>query len=211
MMKLKMAVYREKLAGPIYPNANGVHNAIWVVSGCLFFDGKDVAANQGVYLSAEKISEIEATADTEILRFELRDISNSDTSVFCEQMVLSSEFNWSANSAFLRLDQVSFPPAACAYRHVHPGAGIRYLTEGALEIHSDHSLDMMKEGDAWFEDINSPVQARAPEKQTASFVRAMILPQEFFGKPTLQYLDPADESKPRLQTNQRFFDQVLTF
>ena len=110
---------------------------------------------------------------------------------------------------FLRLDQINFPPGACAYRHIHPGAGIRYLTCGELEIQSDHGSESMAAGSAWFEDANSPVKAVASQTEPTAFVRAMVLPVEYFGKPTINYLDRADDNKPKLQTNTRFFDQPI--
>ena len=122
--------------------------------------------------------------------------------------LLFEHFDSDAGEAVLRLDQINFPPGACAYRHTHPGPGIRYLVEGELEIVSDQHRQVMATGSAWFEDANSPVRATAGAAP-ASFVRAMVLPIDFLGKPTLNILSPEDATKPRLQTNKRFFDQVI--
>lgn len=111
----------------------------------------------------------------------------------------------------MRMDQVSFPIGARAYRHVHPGPGIRYLTEGELAVQSDHGTEQMETGKAWFEDANSPVRATASQLQSTAFVRTMVLPIEYLGKPTITYLNSEDDDKPRLQTNTRFFDQPIDF
>jgi hypothetical protein len=78
-----------------------------------------------------------------------------------------------------------------------------------LEFQSDHHVETMNVHNSWFKDANSPVKATAGDAPTA-FIRAMILPPEFDGKPTLAILDPEDQTKPRLQTNRRFFDQRIT-
>lgn len=67
----------------------------------------------------------------------------------------------------------------------------------------------MTVGDAWFEASNSPVRATASDKEPTAFVRAMVLPLEFLGKPTITYLNAEDDDKPRLQTNTRYFDKVI--
>ncbi len=112
------------------------------------------------------------------------------------------------SGALIRLDQVSFPPGAIAYRHIHPGPGFRYLADGALQIISDHHEEAATPGHIWFEPANSPVRAEAsPDHNLTRFLRLMLLPVECEGKPTINILDPADREKPRLQTTHRFFDQ----
>lgn len=87
---------------------------------------------------------------------------------------------------------------------------MRYLVRGGLEIKSDHSAERMGNGNAWFEDANSPVKATASTTQSSLFIRAMVLPIEFEGKPTIKFLNPEDIDKPKVQTNHRFFDQRVT-
>jgi quercetin dioxygenase-like cupin family protein len=100
-----------------------------------------------------------------------------------------------------RLDRVEFPPGGIAYRHVHPGPGIRYLLYGELTIDRvggdvPHTYYV---GDAWFEDAEDPVRATASELEDTAFVRVLLLPAEWAGKRTIRYVDPADEDRPRLQ------------
>jgi quercetin dioxygenase-like cupin family protein len=99
----------------------------------------------------------------------------------------------------LRCDRVDFPPGAVAYRHVHPGPGIRRLLHGELTIEADDHVHTYRAGGAWFEDAGYPVRATALASDDTAFVRVMVLPADWAGKRTVRYLDPADEDKPKLQ------------
>jgi quercetin dioxygenase-like cupin family protein len=99
-----------------------------------------------------------------------------------------------------RLDRVDFPPGGVAYRHVHPGPGIRFLLHGELTIdRSGEEPHSYRSGEAWFEGADDPVLARASATDETAFVRVLLLPAEWAGKRTIRYVDPADEDKPRLQ------------
>ena len=111
----------------------------------------------------------------------------------------------------MRLDQVTFPPGAVAYRHVHAGSGFRYLTVGQLEVASDHHIETAVPGDSWFEPAQSPVRATASlDHLTTSFVRFMVLPVAFEGRPSIQILDPSEAAMPRLQQTYRHFEHILS-
>ena len=100
----------------------------------------------------------------------------------------------------VRLDRVDFPPGGIAYRHVHPGPGIRYLLHGELTIdRSDGDPRTHRGGGAWFEGADDPVLATASTTEDTAFVRVLLLPAEWAGKRTIRYVDRADEDKPRLQ------------
>lgn len=139
--------------------------------------------------------------------FDSRHNTPTDLSQIRKTPILSNHIHTTLTSAILRLDQVDFPPKAIAYRHTHPGAGIRYLVHGSLHIQSDHAEQQMEQGQAWFEDADSPVKATAGSNSAACFIRLMLLPMKFEGQPTLNTLDPVDAAQPRLQTNTRYFDQ----
>lgn len=123
--------------------------------------------------------------------------------------ILHQSFEWPGGESVLRLDRVNFPPGARAYRHIHPGPGIRTLIGGSLEIASDHETTQFEAGQAWFEEANSPVQATAAQVSDTAFIRMMVLPSAYHGKPTLRLLNAEDEARPRLQTNERFFDEMI--
>jgi quercetin dioxygenase-like cupin family protein len=102
--------------------------------------------------------------------------------------------NW-----ILRCDRVDFPPGGIAYRHVHPGPGIRRLLFGELTIEAPDGTRTYHPGESWHEGANLPVLATASKTEDSAFVRVMLLPAEWEGKRTIRYVDPADEEKPKLQ------------
>ena len=99
----------------------------------------------------------------------------------------------------LRCDRVDFPPGGVAYRHAHPGPGIRRLLHGELTIARDDGERTYRAGQSWFEDVDDPVMATASATQETAFVRVLLLSGEWASKRTIRYLDPADEEKPKLQ------------
>ncbi len=108
-----------------------------------------------------------------------------------------------------RLDRIDFPPGGIAYRHVHPGPGIRYLLHGELTIDRGGDSHTYGARDAWFEGADDPVLATASTRQETAFVRVLLLPAEWAGKRTIRYVDPADEDKPRLQRATIFSEEQL--
>jgi quercetin dioxygenase-like cupin family protein len=99
----------------------------------------------------------------------------------------------------VRCDRVDFPPGGVAFRHTHPGPGIRRLLFGELTIDADGGARTYGPGQAWFEDAGYPVLATASTAEDTAFVRVLLLPREWEGKRTIRYLDPTDEEKPKLQ------------
>jgi quercetin dioxygenase-like cupin family protein len=99
----------------------------------------------------------------------------------------------------LRCDRVDFSPGAVAYRHVHPGPGIRRLLHGELTIARERDTHTYRAGESWFEDADDPVVATASATEDTAFVRVLLLPAAWQGRRTIRYLDPADDEKPKLQ------------
>jgi hypothetical protein len=99
----------------------------------------------------------------------------------------------------VRCDRIDFPPGGVAYRHVHPGPGIRRILHGELTIDRDGDTRTYHAGESWLEEANDPVLATASPTEDTAFVRVLLLPAEWAGKRTIRYLDPADELKPKLQ------------
>jgi hypothetical protein len=110
----------------------------------------------------------------------------------------------------MRCDRIDFPPGGVAYRHTHPGAGIRRLLFGSIRIEGPvGTVEDVEPGDAWFEGFDHPVLATASATEPSAFVRVMLLPREWEGKRTIRYVDPADEEKPKLQLPTVFFDRPV--
>jgi hypothetical protein len=109
----------------------------------------------------------------------------------------------------MRCDRVDFPPRGIAYRHTHPGPGIRCLLFGSIRIESGGETHEFGPLEPWFESGPEPVLAFASEDEETAFVRVMLLPREWEGKRTIRYVDAADEDKPRLQRATVFFDEPI--
>jgi quercetin dioxygenase-like cupin family protein len=118
----------------------------------------------------------------------------ADGAKLSEAVALDRSTQW-----LMRCDRVDFPPDGVAYRHTHPGPGIRYLLFGSIRIETRGQPHDYGPGEAWFESGPEPVLARVSETDGTAFVRVMLLPREWEGRRTIRYVDPADEEKPKLQ------------
>ncbi len=128
-----------------------------------------------------------------------------------EGAALSVRLDLDASVAWMmRCDRIDFPPGGVAYRHTHPGAGIRRLLFGSIRIEGPDG-DAAEHGPvgSWFEGFDYPVLATASTDEPTAFVRVMLLPCEWEGKRTIRYVDPADEEKPKLQRPTVFFDRPI--
>lgn len=219
-----MSVYREHwpantvLQPGRQTSCTDCHQAIWHSSGECFVNNAKVATGTGLYVASDVVFSTGADHPVQALRFVFCLCAKSSCAAFTvndqqhiqRTLVVASSFTTLRHIAVLRLDQVDFPPGAVAYKHTHPGPGIRYLVSGALQIESDHGVQNFSQGEAWFEDANSPVQATASEHEKSCFVRLLLLPAEFAGQATLTLVNPEDTNKPRLQSNTRYFDKEIT-
>ena len=109
----------------------------------------------------------------------------------------------------LRCDRIDFPPGGVAYRHTHPGPGIRRLLFGSIRIETAGAVHEYGPGGTWFESGPEPVYAAASETEPTAFVRVLLLPREWEGRRTIRYVDPADEEKPKLQRPTVYFDRPI--
>ena len=131
--------------------------------------------------------------DGSALRWELLEDAPADA-LLAAEVELDEDVEW-----LLRLDRVDFPPGGVAYRHTHPGPGIRYLLFGRIRIESGGETHEYGPGEPWFESGPEPVLATASKTEPSAFLRGMLLPREWEGKRTIRYVDPHDEEKPMLQ------------
>jgi hypothetical protein len=137
------------------------------------------------------------------LHWELLDDAPADA-LLAAAVELDRDLDW-----FMRLDRVDFPPGGVAYRHTHPGPGIRCLLFGSIRIESAGETHEYGPFEPWFESGPEPVFAAASSTEPSAFVRAMLLPREWQGKRTIRYVDPADDEKPKLQRATVFLEQPV--
>ena len=141
--------------------------------------------------------------DGTTLHWELLDDAPADA-MLAADVELDPRVEW-----LMRLDRVDFPPGGVAYRHTHPGPGIRCLLFGSIRIESGGETREYGPFEPWFESGPEPVFAAASTTEPSAFVRAMLLPWEWHGKRTIRYVDPADEEKPKVQRATVFVDQPV--
>jgi quercetin dioxygenase-like cupin family protein len=110
----------------------------------------------------------------------------------------------------IRCDRVDFPPGGVAYRHTHPGPGIRVLLAGRIRIDSAGESHEYGPGEWWYESGPEPVFAAASQDEATAFVRVMLVPRGLEGQRTIRYVDPADEEKPKLQRARIYLEEPLT-
>jgi quercetin dioxygenase-like cupin family protein len=109
----------------------------------------------------------------------------------------------------MRCDRVDFQPGGIAYRHTHPGPGIRYLLFGGITIDSEGAEHTYGPGEPWFERGPDPVLATTSDEEPSAFVRVLVLPAEWAGRRTISYVDPADADKPKTQRATIFLEQPV--
>ena len=136
------------------------------------------------------------------LRFELEEAPREDA-------LLSAAVDPGADW-LMRCDRVDFPPGGVAYRHTHPGPGIRCLLHGRIRIESEGDVGEYGPLEPWFESGPEPVFAAAAEQEETAFVRVMLLPPDWAGRRTISYVDPTDAEKPKTQRATVFLEEPLS-
>jgi hypothetical protein len=169
-------------------------------------DGAEaVPGNRVVYdLTRNEAHFGEAAVDGPALVWELTE-GGTDGAALSVDLELDPWVEW-----LMRCDRIDFPPGGVAYRHTHPGAGIRRLLFGSIRIEGPDGTHDHGPGGAWYEGVDYPVLATASATEPSAFVRVLLLPSEWGGKRTITYVDPADEDKPKLQKPTVFFDQPIS-
>jgi hypothetical protein len=109
----------------------------------------------------------------------------------------------------MRLDRVTFPLGGEALTHVHAAAGVRCLETGNLLLESLGKRYRVWPGDSWVEHGPDRVYAKASEKVVSSFVRVMIVPEEYRGRSTITYVRPEDKDRPKLQSYKRYLEESI--
>jgi hypothetical protein len=108
-----------------------------------------------------------------------------------------------------RLDQISNTAGRIADRHQHPGPGIRCLLEGTFNVAQDaESARNLLPGDAWWEPGPDTVIAWGSRQMGAKFMRGMILPAEWEGKPTATWLS-GEVAGPRPGNWKLYVDKLI--
>jgi hypothetical protein len=144
-----------------------------------------------------------ASVEGPALRFE-REKEPGPDALLSAEVELDPGERW-----LMRCDRVDFPPGGIAYRHTHPGPGVRCLLFGGIRIESGGEAHDYGPLEPWFESGPEAVVATTSEAEESAFVRVMLLPREWAGKRTIRYVDPADAEKPKTQSATVFLDEPI--
>lgn len=207
---MKMSVSKGWSSPKNHVECRADYSALWISRGSAVHNGNVIYCGAGVLLRRGERVSITGSDPCHWVRFDLSRNEVAHDALSSSDVVLPElQRN---GSILLRLDQVTFPPRGVAYRHIHSGAGYRYLVEGSLKVIGDTAEEVAYQGHAWFEGANSPVRAEASaDFETTSFVRFMVLPAVFLGKPTIEILDPEERRLPRVQTTKRHTESLVYF
>jgi hypothetical protein len=88
---------------------------------------------------------------------------------------------------------------------------MRVLIEGGIRIETHGRSTSYGPGGAWYETGPDPVFAQAAADRPSRFVRVMILPRALLGKSSIEYLNPEDATKPKVQQYKGLVDASIAF
>ena len=210
MSHYALTLYQDRLAPATSVAVPGVPRVIYVVDGGaeVTCDTVRTKVESGVaWHGTTACAVVAGPRGARMLRFELRAGASAPAG---GDVLLDHPIALDPGQLYLmRCDRVDFAPGGEALPHGHRGGGIRWLSEGELEVRvGGHPGRLVKPGEAWFESGVEPVHAIASREVATSFIRVSILPREIQGKTSIVYVDPAHASvKPRRYTV--FVDQPI--
>jgi quercetin dioxygenase-like cupin family protein len=187
----------------------------YCASGELSINEATIVSNEA-HFSAEPCRIGAGAAGAHVLRFELIAAATGEEGLLhgdgaTSRLKLAHEVELEGSEGHLmRCDRVDFPPGAIAQRHTHVGPGIRCLLKGHLRVETGGRSHELAPFDAWYEAGPETVLATAAEDLESAFVRGMVLPRELMGKPSVRYLNPDEQDKPKPLGRTNFLDQFIT-
>ena len=114
-----------------------------------------------------------------------------------------------AGAWLVRCDRVDFPPGGVAYLPHASRPRAARAPQGAIRIETQGASHEYGPFESWYETGPDPVYAAASRDEDTAFVRVLVLPQEWAGRRTIRYVDPADEDRPKLQRATVYFEHPL--
>lgn len=157
-------------------------------------DGVDAAGHDAIVFALEdgRAYDAPVRVDGPALRWTLDE--EAEAAALSAEIALADDTSW-----LVRCDRVDFPPGGVAYRHTHPGPGIRRLLFGEITIETEGRSTTYGPAEAWFERGPEPVLATTTTAGPSAFVRVMLVPAALAGQRTIRYVDPADAQRPASQ------------
>lgn len=197
-MSLALNFYRDQLGedGATSVALPPAHRILYVRHSDAEINGRGVSRDEALYCDGQ-VALKSSGAWSEIWRWELASpiappVLHQGTSVLSllRMQRLIDNFAMSKGTQWLfRLDRIMTPAGGMADRHRHPGPGIRCLVEGTFNVsQAAESIRAAAPGDPWWETGYDTVIAWSSPQMGAKFMRAMVLPTEWQGKATGEWL-----------------------
>ncbi len=188
---------------------DGAPRMIFVLHGAVSIAGKPYTDGEAWH-GDDVTTVVAGTAGAMCWRFELSPSAGDDAMTakgVTSRTKLAAPLEYlPEGDLILRGDSVAFPPGGVAYLHRHQGPGIRCLIEGGIRIDTHGRSTSYGPGGAWFESGPDPVFAQAAADRPSRFIRVMILPRTLLGKSSIQYVNEADQAKPKSQSYKVYAD-----
>lgn len=126
------------------------------------------------------------------------------------RLTLESEFALDPHlPQLMRCDRVDMPAGSVRHLHVQAGPGIRCLQSGAFHFDCLGAARDVAPGEAWYERGPDPVFAAASKTEATHFIRVLILPRSYRGRPSSRTVNPADDLIAQPRTGEFFVDEPI--
>lgn len=219
-MPYALSLYHDQIgAGGTTASAlPAAHRLLYVRHGQALVNGAEMHADSAIHCDAPV--ELRGTGEwCQLWRWELA-LPNAAPALLQGEGVLShrrmtrivSTLDMVQGSRWLfRLDQINAPAGRIADRHQHPGPGIRCLLEGSFNVQQDaESVRDAAPGEAWWETGSDTVIAWAAPQMAARFLRGLVLPPEWEGRPTGTWLSGAAAAASARGNWKLYVERVVT-
>ncbi len=218
-MSLALNFYHDQLGegGATSSAVPQAHRILYVRYGSVDINGLMMGADEAIYCDGP-VTLRSSGAWCQIWRWELASPNTpallhagSDVlSMLRMQRIIANVSMLKGTQWLFRLDRIMTPAGGVADRHQHPGPGARCLVEGTFNVHqAGESARDLAPGDAWWETGYDTVVAWSSEQMGAKFMRAMVLPVEWQGKVTGEWLSGTPPVR-RPGSWKLYVDQIVT-
>jgi len=212
-MPYHLSYYNDTLgagASLTFPQGN-IHRVLYLHQGTAEIDGQRVAEDEAVYRSAE-CTVTAGAGGVRLFRWELS-AHEGKVPANIESMLRMTRECWmidfrDGGDWLFRLDSIIQPASDFADCHTHPGPGIRSLLSGAFVVQqTSENGGGRYPGDPWWETGPEAVIATPVGDKNVHFLRGMLLPLEFKGRPdTAKWL----RTKPKQKATWKLYiDQEI--
>lgn len=218
MSKFRLRIYHDHFTEDVEAVLPAEHRVIYCVAGCAEISDAaktETIVSDGARFSSQKTNVRGKDEGACLWRWELvaLDAPSGEIKAAGIKSRIAGDYEVEIDTSvkrLMRLDRVSFPLGGEALTHTHAAAGVRCQLEGNLLLESLGHRYRVWPGDPWVEHGPDSVYAKASEHQLSSFVRVMIVPEQYKGRSTITYVKAEDQEKPKSQTYKRYLEEPIS-